>query len=327
MKELFSLPWHSSVFEEYPDLPEACREIGCDGVELVWGGEEAPPQIPKGLTVGYHLTFWPDWLDFWLGDEEALKRKFGSKEAWTAFYGGADGRETLLAGYRADLERAVRVGAEYVVFHVSNVSLEEGYTYRWQHSHEQVIDTAGQVLGLLLSEGELPFPILVENQWWPGFTFTCPELTRRLLDWIPTENKGILLDTGHLMNADLDLRDQQEGAAWLMECLERHGELCRWIRGVHLHQSLSGAYVRKNVGALPEGWAKETDYEKKFGRNYSHILKIDTHSPWTQPAIVPVLARISPDYLIHELSADSRAAREAAVLLQKRTIGKAGQRP
>ena len=35
------------------------------------------------------------------------------------------------------------MGARYVVFHVSDVSVEEGFTYHWRHTHEEVIDAAG----------------------------------------------------------------------------------------------------------------------------------------------------------------------------------------
>ena len=182
MDTLMSLPMTASVLTEYGDLEEACRSCGCDGLEVVWGGEELPCTVPQALHVGYHLTFYPDWLDFWRGDRAALTEKFGSEEVWRSFYGGPEGRETLLRLYREDLDRAVTWGARYVVFHVSDVSVEEGFTYHWRHTHEEVIDAAAEVINLLLGDRAWPFDFLVENQWWPGFTFTEPELTRRLLE-------------------------------------------------------------------------------------------------------------------------------------------------
>ena len=134
MDTLMSLPMTASVLTEYGDLEEACRSCGCDGLEVVWGGEELPCTVPQALHVGYHLTFYPDWLDFWRGDRAALTEKFGSEEVWRSFYGGPEGRETLLRLYREDLDRAVTWGARYVVFHVSDVSVEEGFTYHWRSS-------------------------------------------------------------------------------------------------------------------------------------------------------------------------------------------------
>ena len=39
------------------------------------------------------------------------------------------------------------------------------------------------------------------------------------------------------------------------------------------------------------------DYLKRYGFGYRHILRIDTHQPWTSPAICEVVERIGPDYL------------------------------
>lgn len=86
--------------------------------------------------------------------------------------------------------------AAYVVFHVTDVSVEENYTYRWLHTNEEIIDAAAELINLLLGDAEWPFAFLVENQWWPGFTLTEPENTSCLLEGIRYPRKGILLDTG-----------------------------------------------------------------------------------------------------------------------------------
>ena len=57
--------------------------------------------------------------------------------AW--YYGGRT-PETLVDLYRADLRRAAALDAAYVVFHVTDVSVEENYTYRWLHTNEEIID-------------------------------------------------------------------------------------------------------------------------------------------------------------------------------------------
>lgn len=325
MKELISMPMTSQTLSEYTspeELERSCRELGCHGLEVIWSGEDLPTGIPKALHVGYHLTFFPDWLDFWRGDRKALTRKFGSERAWSSFYGGPKGRETLLRLYREDLDRAAAWGAEYVVFHVSDVSVEEGYTYRWTHTHREVVETAAEVINLLLSGRPADFAFLVENQWWPGLTFTMPELTGYLLDAIRYEDKGIMLDTGHLMNASLDLTTEREGVDYLHRMLDRHGDLCRHIRGMHLHQSLSGSYVKGHTGTLPQDWPE--DYSEQFRRSYEHVLRIDTHRPWTDPAVRTVVERVGPQWLVHELSAANRKERETRLTIQKKALGPAG---
>lgn len=325
MLESISFPVNAQSMAEYEDAGEllrACRALGCDGVEAIWGGDAVIDALPAAVVTGYHLLFYADWLDFWRGDEQALLRKFGSWEAVVAFYGGED-RRALLAQYRADLDRAKRLGARYVVLHVSDVSIEEGYTYRWLHTDRDVLDAAIELANLLFSGERYSFALLLENQWWPGFTFTSPQQTAYLLDGICYPNKGILLDTGHLMNTNPSLRTQRDGLAYLQQKLDEHGDLKRYIRGVHLHQSCSGAYVRAHTGYLPK--SLQGEYMDRFREGYKHILQIDCHQPWTQPEIASLVARISPEFLTHELACANRAERERAVAVQKETLWKGAQ--
>lgn len=317
MIQSVSLPLCAAVREEYGGwggLREELEELGCDGIEAIWGGEDIPPDFPPGLLGGYHLTFFPDWLDFYREDAPALLAKYGSMEAARRFYGGL-GAETLLNLYRADLARARALGARYVVFHMSDVSIEEGYTYRWLHENREVIDASVEIINTLLDGESWPFAFLVENQWWPGFTFTEPDQTARLLEGIHYPDKGILLDTGHLMNTNRELTSQVQGARYISDMLDRHGALAGQVRGVHLHQSLSGAYVKAHTGFLPPDLPE--DCVERFCVNYGHILEIDQHRPWTDPAILPVLERISPEFLTHELQAGSRSRRRQAVRIQR----------
>lgn len=324
MYQTVSFPLCGRFFSEYGDwleLRDEIRALGCDGLEGIWCGEDFPADMPKDLIVGYHLMFYSDWLDFYREDRTALVQKFGSLEAARSFYGGM-GPETLLEQYRADLARAKELGAKYVVFHVSDISIEESYTYRWQHTDEEVIDACLEIINTLLGEQEYAFDFLVENQWWPGFTFTQPDQTARLLDGIRYPRKGIMLDTGHLMNADPSLRTQAQGAAFIDHMLDRHGSLAGAIRGVHLHQSLSGTYVGQSTGTVPKGLPE--NYVERYGVNYSHILRIDRHLPWSDPAIVPVLDRIAPEYMTHELNTADRFGRTRAVRQQRDLFKRGG---
>lgn len=300
--------WHGVAKE--------CADLGLDGIEAIWTGETPSTELPGGLVQGYHLTFYPDWLDFYRGDKTALIRKYGSLDEARRFYGG--GPETLMELYRCDLERAIALGARYVVFHVSDVSIEEGYTYRWLHSDEDVIDASAEIINQLLDGIAPSFDFLVENQWWAGFTFTEPDKTARLLDAIRYPRTGIMLDTGHLMNCNTVLRNQIEALSYIGKMLDRHGELCRRILGMHLHQSLSGAYVRKHIGTLPDGLPENS--VERFGASYQHILQIDRHRPWTQPSVTRLIDRVSPLYLTHELSAPTREYRRRVLERQLDTI-------
>ena len=323
MLQSVNLPLYDVTKAEYGDwnaLRDDLRALGLDGVEGIWGGVDIPPDFPRKLLTGYHLTFFPDWLDFYRGDAAALRRKFGSMEAVRAFYGGLSA-ETLMQLYRDDLARARGLGARYVVFHVSDVSFEEGYTYRWLHTDEEVIDSAAETINRLLDGVPPDFDFLVENQWWPGFTFTEPAKTQRLLDAIEYPRKGILLDTGHLMNTNPRIRTQADGLRYLHEMLDRHGALSHQIRGVHFHQSLSGRYVRTHTGVLPD---LPEDPAQRFCVSYAHILQIDRHRPWTNPDAAALLKRIDPQYVTHELAASGRKQRFWAVRRQMDTLRRGG---
>ena len=295
--------------------------LGLDGVEGIWPGEDIPSDFPSDLLTGYHLTFFPDWLDFYRGDRSALSRKFGDEATVRALYGGTDS-SCLLKAYREDLSRALCLGASYMVFHVSDVSVEEGYTYRWLHTDKDVIDASLEIINALLEGLEPSFDFLVENQWWPGFTFTDPHQTEYLLSHIRFPRTGIMLDTGHLMNTEPRIRNQREGIEYILQRLREHGELRKAVRGVHFHQSVSGAYVRRTAGRMPDGFPE--DYFEGFAQSYSHIQQIDRHRPWTEPACSLLLEEISPEYLTHELSAGKNRTQFTALKRQLTTLRRGG---
>jgi hypothetical protein len=292
------------------------RECGCEAIETIFDGTENLCAAQNDIVIGYHLIFYPDWLDFWNGDIKKLNRKFGSPSAWETFYGGK-GRSTLISQFHADLLRAELLGVRYVVFHVSDVSIEEGYSYRWEHTNEEVIDASIELINLLLEGQGYSFEFLIENVQWPGFTFTKPRMTERLLSGIRYKPKGIMLDIGHLMCTDLDLKDQEEGCRYVHRMLDEHGDLARYIRGVHLHQSVTGEYVKKS---FRKRHSLKEDYLERYAQSYAHIGKIDTHQPFTSAAVKPLIERIAPEYLVHEINGRSLGEKKALILTQQKAL-------
>jgi len=310
------------AYGSWEALGAEIRALGLDGLELIADPYDPAPEFPAALAAGYHLTFFPDWLDFFRGDEAAILRKFGSWEMAERIYGGRK-PEDLLRLFREDLARGIAFGVPYMVFHVSDVSMEENYTYRWLHTDREVIDGAVELLNELLRDVAPDFMLLLENQWWPGFTFTDPEQTEDLLSRIAFPRTGIMLDTGHLMNCNPAIRSQGDGVAWILDMVKRHGTLARSIHGVHFHQSVSGRYVRAHTGRLPADWSG--DYFRDIAVCYPHIQRIDRHRPWTDPACVKILDAVGPSFLTHELAAGSDRSRLAALRRQLKTIQRGSQ--
>ena len=298
-------------------LKEKVHALGLNGIEAIASPDECVRDFPKDLVAGFHMSFYVDWIDYWRQDEKKLLRKFGSWEMVERIYGGKT-REEYLRHFRANLACGQDLKTPYMVFHVSDVSLEEIYTYRWLHTNKEVLDASIEFINLLLKDVEPTFDFLVENQWWPGFTFTDPAETEYLLSRIEYPRVGIMLDTGHLMNANTAIRNQADGIEWVLANLEKHGELGRRVYGLHFHQSVSGAYVRTHTGSIPEEY--NDDYFHNFGFSYPHVQRIDRHLPWTNPDCVKILDAVQPKYLTHELSGHYNQL--AAVKRQLGTIRK-----
>ncbi|MBQ1331963.1 MAG: AP endonuclease, partial [Lachnospiraceae bacterium] len=102
-------------FGGWDGLRNELHARGIDGVEGIWTGMNEPPDnFPRDLLTGYHLTFFPDWVDFYRGRTDVVRAKFGDDETISMMYWGST-PEDMIEAYRADLRRALDLGADYVV--------------------------------------------------------------------------------------------------------------------------------------------------------------------------------------------------------------------
>ena len=181
-----------------------------------------------------------------------------------------------------------------------------------------MLDASIELINELLKDSPTEIDFLVENLWWAGFRFTEPQKTKYLLNGISYKRKGIMLDTGHLMNTNLNLRDEEEGIDYILQMLEHHGEYSDYVKGLHLNKSLSGEYVKQTIGKLP---IPSGDYFERFGKSYSHILQIDMHEPFTDKKIIQLLKKVQPKYVVHELKGDSLEKKAKAIAIQREAMG------
>ena len=324
MKQVTNFPLYNGCSAEYGGMAGVVRDYaaaGMDGLEVIWDHmpytEELPP---ASAVIGYHLLFWSNWIDFWRGDEQALLQEFGDWDLIREYYHG-ETRQAMIDRYRTDLQRAIDLEAEYAVFHVSEVSLAECFTYDFKFSDEEVIDASIELINEILDGTAFRGAFLMENQWWPGLRFTDPKLTRRLLDGVAYPNKGIMLDVGHLMSTNTKLRTQAQAAEYEMQLYRDHGDLGRYVRGLHLHKSLSGEYVEGEGYRIPDDCTGS--YWDKYTRCYKHILQIDRHEPWDDPIVGELVRTLDPEWVNHELSAWPREPHLKALATQVAAV-KAG---
>lgn len=308
MKTLFNITTSDDDLQRFQNTEQFLSMLdGFDGVELMYFDKDTKQIIPKEKVCGLHMHFFPFWVDFWNGNEKALLKEFDSKENWEACYGGSE-REAMIRRFKKDLEHAHRYGAEYVVFHISEASIEESFTWQYSHSDEEVIDAVAELLNELFKEEDGTIALLMENLWQPGLTFTRPETTKRLMEKVQYPNKGIMLDTGHLLHMNTKLRTQEEGVTYIQQMLDLHGDLCKYIRGMHLNQSLTGPYCEETKKNPPKMGAT---YAERYNQMFFHAYSVDKHEPFTCAGVKELVERIAPEYLTFEfITMDNHQHRE-----------------
>lgn len=287
----FSLSYDDMIrFSSAEELRDFYRNAGCDGLEVMPLEPDMRLLVLPDMAVGIHLCCPSDWMRM--------------------------DREQLLAHYRQNLETARTLGAEYVVFHVTQVSPLESFTYVPEHTDEEVILATADLVNELLSEQEPSFWFLMENLWWPGLNFRRPEMTYLLLESIHYQKKGLMLDTGHFLHTNHKLRTQEEALLSLNQMLDEHeayfhsartgadGEdFLAWIHGIHLQQSLTGAYVED---CLTHPHILSDDPMEQMNQLFTHIFAIDKHQPFTAPGVRELVERIQPEYVTLEYITESR---------------------
>ena len=303
-------------FRDGEDMRSFAKDHGCDGIELQMIQDPAGSFLEEGLIQGVHLSFWNSWMDLWKGNLQAVLEEFGDLQTVQEYFGGTDWK-ALLHKIKKELDTAQRLGAKYVVFHVSEVTILQSYTRIYSYSDEEVVDAACEFINCLLDDQNYTFDFLVENLWWPGFDFTRPEITGRLLDGIHYENKGIMLDTGHLMNTNTSLRSQCEAVEYIYQCLEKNKSYLSYIKGVHLNASLSGEYVEQS---LKEPDPPTGNYWERWGKIYHHVFRMDQHRPFTDAGVHKLIEYITPKYITHELISISRKELGELIDLQQKAM-------
>ena len=286
-------------FSSAEDINELLE--GFDGLELMAFEENGHQKIPDGRVTGLHTCSYPYWYDFWTGNMSRCVEEFGDEAAVAGYYGGLS-PEFITEHYRRDIRAAERYGAEYMVFHVSDCTVREAMSGSYLHSDAEVIDAFCDILNSLFPEDWDGPEILLENLWEPGLTFLDPEMTRRLLDGVKCRKKGVMLDTGHLMNTNSALRTEEEALEYINRLLDKHGDLCGSIHGMHLNRSLSGEYtesVRRNLPDL------SGSYPERWGKMFEYIFRADQHRPFLCRGVEQLVDRIAPEYLTLEFISNS----------------------
>lgn len=287
------------------------QEHNLAGLELLFWEKWNPKLHRKPWVQGAHLRFWPNWLDFWRGDRKSVLEQLGGEAQVIASFGGWN-RDAWLERYRSEITTAVAAGAKYLVFHVSQVRPDEMYDWRFKENDDEVIDATFEVINELADAIPPEVELLYENLWWPGLTLREPDSAARLLSGSRHTNTGFMLDTGHLMNGNLLLHNQEQAIDYTLKVLERLGGLRERIRGMHLHYSLSGQYVKES---------RKQQGEMSLAALMSHVMKIDQHQPFTSERVKDLVEFVKPAYLVHEFAYSSLQEWSEKIRCQQQALG------
>lgn len=316
MQQLVNFSNYSSDVGLIDQNPEVLRMFlnhhHLDGMEMLLYGLWDHRLHRKEWVRGVHLRFWPCWLDFWRQNQQALLAEFGDMDGVKEYY-GSDTPEGWLRCYGENFKQVKEVGAEYAVFHVSQATTAELFSGQFRYSDKEVIQATVEVVNELTKHLPPQVLLLFENLWWPGLRLLDQESTGMLLEGVRHPKVGIMLDTGHLMNTNPHLRNEEEGVEYILQVLEKLGPYRRYIQGMHLHCSLSGDYVKAHQGKAPK--------EVTMTEIMKHVLEIDQHRPFQTKAARQLVQAVQPEYLVHEFMQGSLEDWWEKVYQQQEALG------
>lgn len=297
-KHLFnycSIDWYEDYLKQNnKTLEEYIKNIGADGIEQYVYKITSDETRYIEHTIGVHLNYWPYWMDFWLKKSKRIKQHFPTIKARNEYYGQAMNTDEWLSIIRRNIGTALEAKPEYLVWHVAEANNEEIFTYQFNYTDREVLSAAKNIFNAVADEIPADTLVLFENLWWPGLRLTDVNQVKYFFDGLNHKNVGIMLDTGHLMNTNTELKSEAEGIQYICQTVKNLGEYKNLIKGIHLNYSLSGSYQKEHTN-IP---LSQIDSKAIW----QHITSIDQHKPFTVDAVKEIINLINPEYIVHELS-------------------------
>ncbi|WP_338995837.1 sugar phosphate isomerase/epimerase [Fusobacterium animalis] len=311
MYKLLNMADFCSNEEVEKDMQYFSKKYGFDGFELIKFFDEDNSSLKKYIK-GYHMRFFPSWMELYLEDFNLLYAELKDKKYFKSLCGGHSKKE-LIEYYKRELKIAKELEVEYVVFHACNVKVTEAMTYDFKYSDKEVLDAVISIINEIFEDGEYDFKLLFENLWWSGLRLTNKEEIEYLLNGVKYKNVGFILDTGHMINNNRDIKNSKEGIEYIKKNIDNIGEYKNLIYGMHLNYSLSGEYVKKSI---KENKEKNLSIEEIKENVYQHVGAIDYHDPFEDKEIIKAINSLPIKYLVFELIGNTREELEDKIQRQ-----------
>ena len=311
MYKLLNMADFCSNEELEKDMQYFSEKYGFDAFELIKFFDGDNSSLKKYIK-GYHMRFFPSWMELYLEDFNSLYDELKDEKYFKSLCGGHSKKE-LIEYYKRELKIAKELEVEYVVFHACNVKVTEAMTYDFKYSDKEILNAVISIINEIFEDGEYDFKLLFENLWWSGLRLTNKEEIEYLLNGVKYKNVGFILDTGHMINNNRDIKNSKEGIKYIKENIENIGEYKNLIYGMHLNYSLSGEYVNR---AIKENKEKNLSIEEIMNNVYQHVGSIDYHDPFEDKEIIDVINSLPIKYLVFELIGDTREELENKIQRQ-----------
>lgn len=314
VKYLFNYPvidWYEKELQLMgQSLGEYVASMKLDGIEqLIYDNNMILKY--KELTIGVHLEYWSYWIDFWWNNQQRLDYIFESNEEKKHYYKAQNIYEWI-EYIKKNITLALNLKPQYLVWHVSEANVQEIFTYNFYYNDRQVLLATSEVFNEVAKIIPDNVLILFENLWWPGLRLNSMENVVYFFEKLKHNNVGIMLDTGHLMNTNINLTSELEASIFIKDIVNNLGSFASLIKGVHLNCSLSGQYQKKFI----EQQFKFCEFDKH--RLWEHITKIDKHEIFQTKAPSFLIDYIQPQYVVHELAYNNLILLRNKIMAQSR---------
>ena len=314
VKYLFNYPvidWYEKELQLMgQSLGEYVASMKLDGIEqLIYDNNMILKY--KESTIGVHLEYWSYWIDFWWNNQQRLDYIFESNEEKKHYYKAQNIYEWI-EYIKKNITLALNLKPQYLVWHVSEANVQEIFTYNFYYDDRQVLLATSEVFNEVAKIIPDNVLILFENLWWPGLRLNSMENVVYFFEKLKHNNVGIMLDTGHLMNTNINLTSELEASIFIKDIVNNLGSFASLIKGVHLNCSLSGQYQKKFI----EQQFKFCEFDKH--RLWEHITKIDKHEIFQTKAPSFLIDYIQPQYVVHELAYDNLILLRNKIMAQSR---------
>lgn len=270
-----------------------------DGLELLTGYEPVDPSF-RDYCGSVHLPYAADWYGPATGKRPADPEMEDSLVRYRHF--GRD-MDEIVAAVRTAMTVAAPMEPAYGVFHAGSANIDELLCYDYSDRDSDVIDVFAEIVNRAVADfpnGEPPFTLAFENTWWPGLRFTDRRGFERLADRLEFDEWCLCLDTGHLLFALKGSDDEEEALEMLNATADGYSnDMLSRIVAMHVHVNTS----RKALRTLTDPNSASLPVEERFGRVHKLIGNVDQHRPFSDPGIKDFVARMDPDFIVHEMGA------------------------